>query len=492
MQFWQSIINTALMGTGRKPADTTGFSGPLQDAADKILGDTSLDKEEQFLRLSSLAWNYRQAGVSAAAVKGAIITVCEADDKPYTPPAFVNALKQVLDTQNQTLLVMWLERCVEAGYVLLPEYLPLLLEKGVKNKSLRTLLAAACGKRGEWLGQYNNDWNFSVVVASPEDQWENGTTTQRTELLRSVRETDPAKALSWLQATWPKENAAAKTELLSALHTGLNAGDAPWLESLLNEKSKQVKEAATSLLTHIPGTTLHEKYWAVLAATFQLKKKFLGSTTITVELPKEIDETIFASGIEKLSSSKEISDEQVIILQLIERVHPSKWMQHFNVDATGVINTFQQETFKMYLPALVRAVTRFKDREWAITLMNTSHIFYIDTLPLLPADQQAFYSNKFFDDLPEKMIKYIPQFKQEWSLELTQKVMKFCAAHPYQYNQQYLAEWIRLIPAAIEPELAKIEAPNDMYKSYWQSTCNSLSRLLHAKQLVNQLQLSNH
>ena len=48
-------------------------------------------------------------------------------------------------------------------------------------------------------------------------------------------------ARTWLQQTWPKESATVKTELLTVLEPP-HETDMEWLESLLTEKSKQVKE----------------------------------------------------------------------------------------------------------------------------------------------------------------------------------------------------------------------------------------------------------
>ena len=54
-------------------------------------------------------------------------------------------------------------------------------------------------------------------------------------------------ARTWLQQTWPKESATVKTELLTVLEPP-HETDMEWLESLLTEKSKQVKETVIRLL----------------------------------------------------------------------------------------------------------------------------------------------------------------------------------------------------------------------------------------------------
>ena len=50
MQFWNEIVNTAMLGTEKKPVSTAVFPVPLQEAAKLIAQNTTTDKEEQFVR----------------------------------------------------------------------------------------------------------------------------------------------------------------------------------------------------------------------------------------------------------------------------------------------------------------------------------------------------------------------------------------------------------------------------------------------------------
>jgi hypothetical protein len=478
MERWNNIINTALLGTAKKPADSQGLSGPLQAAAATILGNTSTDREEQFLQLAAVIYNYRQSGTQPVTTTIPPLTVCAPETKRYCSPAAIRVLQPVLETDSIQLLQLWLEYCTKANLLLPPAQLPVMLDKAWRNKSLRVLTAAAGGYRAEWLGQFNPDWNFSRVAETLEERWENGATAQRVEALKELRATDPVMALTWLQQTWPKESATVKTELLSVLEQPAATTDIPWLETLLPEKSKQVKETVTRILKKLPGSSLHEKYWQVLAGAIQAQE----DGHIVVALPEIKDDSIFQSGIEKLSNNKKVSDDTHILYQLISLVHPSRWEAHFGRSAAEVVNLFlQYESLQPFVPALVEAIAWFEDREWAATFMQHSETFYIDIIPMLPTEQQQQLSEKFFDEHPETIIKYAGNNPEEWSVALCTKIMRYAATQPYTYNQLFMNNVIRQIPVAIAATLDDIVPAESYHVGYWNNIKVHLGRLIQAK-----------
>lgn len=481
MERWNNIINTALLGTAKKAADKQGLNGPLLQAADTILGNASLDREDQFLHLAAVTYNFRQSGTQPVNTPIPPITVCAPETKAYCPPAAIRVLQPVLETDSIPLLQLWLEYCTKTNLLLSPAQLPVMLDKAWRNKSLRALTAAAGGHRAEWLGQFNPDWNFSRVAETLEERWSNGATAQRVEALKELRAADPVMARSWLQQTWPKESATVKTEFLNVLENPADASDIEWLESLRSEKSKQVKETVTRLLKKLPGSSLHEQYWQVLAGAIQLQE----DGHIVVALPELKEESIFQSGIEKLSNDKKISDETHILYQLISLVHPSRWEQHFGRTMAATVTLFlQQEVLKPFLPALVQAIVWFGDRQWATSFMLHSETFYIDIIPMLPTDQQQQLSEKFFDEHPDTIIKYAASNPEEWSLALCTKIMRYAATHPYTYNQLFMNNVIRQIPVAITATLDDIVPAESYHVGYWNNIKVHLGRLLHAKSLL--------
>lgn len=482
MQSWNDIINIALLGTAKKQPDTGSLPGPLQEAARKVLAATETDREEQFLQLASLVFNYRQSGAVAVAGDATTTAVCAPETKAYCSATAVQALDHTLDSENMPLLMLWLELCTRNNQLLPPEYLPRILENASRHKALRNLAAACCGKRGEWLAQFNREWNFSVAVDTTEDMWENGTTAQRLEALTRLRREQPAAARTLLQATWSQESAAVKAELLGALATNISMDDAPWLESLLPEKSKQVKEAALTLLKKISGSNLHEQYWQLLEKAIQVNK---GKVTVTAAIPPDAE--IFKTGIDKLSNNARVSDDEYILAQLVALVHPRVWETHFHASFEEVTDLFHhQKALKPFVPSLAQAIAWFGDEKRALTFVQHSDTFHMTLLPLLPSDQQDTYILQHFDAHSNLVMNYVGQLRQVWSEELAMKIFRFCAKNPYTYSQRTMGDFIALIPASVKSALDDITTENETYQTYWKSISLHLVGLLQIKTFIQQ------
>lgn len=65
MEFWNNIINTALLGTDKKQLSNVELSADLSDAFEQVNLNNNLDKEDKLLQLTAVAFNYRQSGLSA-------------------------------------------------------------------------------------------------------------------------------------------------------------------------------------------------------------------------------------------------------------------------------------------------------------------------------------------------------------------------------------------------------------------------------------------
>src|SRR5688572_15671472 len=254
MQFWDTIINTAMMGTDKKQISIGEVPSGLEEAAKFIQDNTSKDKEEKFLQLAALAFSYRQCGVSPPQKELRMIAAAR-EEKEYCNEMASQTLKDIISEESFHLLKFWLQHCYEKQQIVKPELVPILMAKGVEHKKLQLMIAACCGKRGEWLGSLNTDWNFSSTQTG-EDIWQTGTLEQRKEILKQTRNTYPAKAREWLQQTWTQEDANTKTSLLEILADNAGEEDIPFLEGLAAEKSKKVKDLAIKLLKQVPTSAI--------------------------------------------------------------------------------------------------------------------------------------------------------------------------------------------------------------------------------------------
>jgi len=488
MQFWDNIINVAMIGTDKKTLGADELFADLADAGSLVNANTTIDKEDKFLQLAALAFNYRQCGILPVHKEEVELTLAPPEEHNYCSIEAYQALTDVLETENYSLLGLWLKGCIDKHQIVTVDLVPALLATGVQQKNLQSLIAVACGRRGEWLARFNDSWNYSSAQ-SEEQAWQTGTPEQRKIILKQLRSSDPAKAREWLQQTWAEEDANTKTSFLELLETSVSDEDIPFLETLAGEKSKKVKDEALRLLKRIPASSIVEKYQTILrqAVTHKKEKAFLGmgnKTTLQFSLPA-IDEAVYKTGIEKLSSKKEITDEEYILSQLIGSVPPSFWEIHLTESPEQIINLFQKNPVsKKMIPALVNAISRFRDERWAIFFMQHSEVFYIDIIPLLPAKQQEYYSIKFFDNYPESILNYALQRQTEWGQEFCLSVLKYTAKNVYQYNRSFYGQYINLIPCSVIPDLPKCVPTEENLQSQWNNNSAYLNKLLTLKSQI--------
>ena len=302
-----------------------------------------------------------------------------------------------------------------------------------------------------------------------------------------MRKANPALAREWLQQTWPQEDANTKLGFLEFIPENISEDDISFLEGLSTEKSKKVKEEALKLLKQIPGSAIVKQYEELLHQSVVLKKEkallgMISKTNLIFKLAATFDESIFKTGIEKLSSTKEITDEEHIIYQLIQSVPPSFWEKQLDSNPEAIIDLFQKDTTgKKMIPALVLAITRFNDTRWALYFMKQSEVFYIDIIPLLQAEHQEAYSIKFFDTYPDSIIQYATQRQTEWSLELTKKIFKHTAKNIYQYSRSFYNQHVHLIPPPAVAELERCTPAEEHLRNTWSNTSDYIIKLITLK-----------
>jgi hypothetical protein len=247
MSAWDDLVSAALLGTQRRRVDPAALPAAIRPL---VAGEP----EVALLTAAAVLTNYRRAGY-APARQDKRLPVAERDDRPLVPPA---ARRRLLRLPAE-LLGEWLQAVHEKGMQLPPEHLPALAETARTRPALRAPLVAVAGPAGSWLGERNPAWSFLVSAvpgATGDEIWEYGNPLQRREWLARVLVDDPVAARAALTATWAKEPAGDRAELLGLLGDHLVPEDEPFLEAALDDRAGQVRETAAELLARLPGSRL--------------------------------------------------------------------------------------------------------------------------------------------------------------------------------------------------------------------------------------------
>lgn len=491
MKAWEEIVNKALLGSEKVSLTSADLPREIGEAFD--IPD-AVEKEDAFLKISALAFQFRQSG--AQPINATHITHPESqpETKPYCSAQASLMLKTVLEEELLSLLAFWLHVCTSKNQLAPPEMLPSLLNIATRRKEFRNEVAAVCGERGKWLAQLNTEWNYTSIDLNDETVWTEGTADERKELLRQLRIADPERARKLLENAWATEGSNEKLAFLEILKDTVSSVDVPWLESL-KEKGQKVNGAILELLKLIPSSAVVQEYQRVLASVVTVKsgKALLGminKTEIIVDESFAFPESIFKTGIEKLSSDKNISDGKHIVAQLIMAVPPSFWQAHLQRTPSEVIELFQKEKHtSFYLPALAIASARFRNNEWTKAILDKADVDLIgNSIPALlsgmSGNELDKYALKFFNEQPTQIIHLLQRAETEWSIDVAKAVLKFTAREVYQYNKQFYRQVIRLIPVSIVGQLDSFTPTEEQKKPYWQTQRDELARLLTLKQQI--------
>ncbi|WP_433295449.1 DUF5691 domain-containing protein [Actinoplanes sp. CA-030573] len=275
------LLAAALVGTNRRP--WPGEAGLLESAA--------------------VALTRHRAGVTPAAGH-APVPAAPAETTPPLPPATGVRLIRILSDGAsvgaqiaQELLAQWLAAAAAKGGHVPPVALPALLDAGRRNSLIRPALARVAGRRGVWLAGMRGDWRWlrdeTVVVPESPAIWATGTTGERLGYLTELRRADPARARELLATTWEQESSDDRARFLSAFATGLSLDDDPFLEQALDDRRKEVREAALDLLRGLAGSSLGRRMAARAADAVRLDTR--GRLVVTP--PEELDAGLRRDGV---------------------------------------------------------------------------------------------------------------------------------------------------------------------------------------------------
>ncbi|MEU4163715.1 SWIM zinc finger family protein [Actinoplanes sp. NPDC026670] len=287
------LLTAALVGTGRRPWSASALRvGALT---------VDLGAGAALLEAAAVALTCRRAGVEPAIGRVPLEAAPSETDAPL-PPAAGARLGRILGGgapggghHEQELLAQWLAAAASRGGVVPPVLLPDLLEAGRRNTSVRADMARVAGRRGAWLAAQRAEWRWLLNEAAPAltCDWTTATSAERLGHLTALRATDPDRARELLESTWAEESSDNRARFLETFGPGLSTADEPLLERALDDRRKEVREAALDLLRHLPGAALGRR----MTDRAHTAVRFGESGRLTVEPPTELDRDLRRDGV---------------------------------------------------------------------------------------------------------------------------------------------------------------------------------------------------
>jgi hypothetical protein len=284
---WDQLVAIAVLGTERRP---------YAPAAPVVAEFESL--EGSFIAMVAAVWALREAGRGTSPITGPKLASAPLDGRPLLPSGAVTALGALLtDRRFRPVLPEWLRLAVDHGGRLPAELVPVLLDAGPPNDPAG--MASVAGPLGGWLAELNSDWAWVTDFRANDDdetrktrpwtaealnaQWTLAD-TERLSAWRQCRRQDPELARGFLERVWPDEPNATKAAMVLAFTDGLSLADEVFLERAAGDRLKDVKQAAISLLSVLPGSRVMEEAKARATAAVHLEGRVPPGLKVT-EVP---------------------------------------------------------------------------------------------------------------------------------------------------------------------------------------------------------------
>ena len=362
MNTWNSLVKHALLGTGN------GFKPPAApDTLQAAL--TSISNDDQDMALLSTA-----ALIGVAYLAGRIPDKLNefGEASPLETQQYISDeasvfLKRILDGEYQDVLPEFLSIVSALGYIVPPETLPALLGLG-RNKLRRSVLPVI-GERGRWLARYNPSWTYALGREDESDVWENGTRSERIDLLERLRGYDPEQALELIKSTWEVDPYEERAAFVTTLSIGLSLKDEPFLETCLDNSRKEVRDAALDLLIRLPESRHSARMTARLLPLLEYKSSILKGATIHVTLPEQVDAGAKRDGVTGLSISKRMGKQANQLAQMISLTPPSFWTQKWKQTPEKILQAALKSEWKEALiSGWYLGAVRSQDRGWAAAI----------------------------------------------------------------------------------------------------------------------------
>lgn len=481
----QHIIKTALLGTDKVQYDPIP---QLSGIGNQII-ERQVDKEDAFLKNAAVNFLYNECGKIPNAYNG-IEESCseEIREELNAPTGF--QIKSALRLKDDILFYYLVCRTNQAGKIFGADLVPEGLNKALSQKKKAEAVLTVCGETGKWLASINKNWSTLYSSAPSGEDWETGNLEWRLNYFAGIRGEAPSDALTLLNDL-QQENANTRAEFIALLEINLSINDEAFLMSVLNDKSKKVKDIAIYLLKLVPGTAINQLFLDYLLKSLSVKeervlliakKKVLGIDTSIAP-----NEDLFKYGLEKISSQKGVDDAVFWVAQIFGFIDVATLASKFNLQVEEwlklVLGDKNADVFK---PFLKNAAIHFKDELLSKKLLESGIKDGVELLKYVDSKER----NTFVKDLLEtdlnRVLDLVLESYDIMETAVAERILKKLSDNPYAIQTNVYQKLALSIPDGLLPLLKKYEAPaSDHYQvKYFSNQVAGMIRYIELRQTL--------
>jgi hypothetical protein len=388
---------SALVGIDRRPPPAPPADDPIGQA---LGGLDAREPPSRLLAVAAAASLYGRVGRKPPIDASPWPETCPPDTRPECSEPQANRLRAMLRGEHAECLPEWMALLSAAGGRLPFDTIVDLLARNEPQDEAGDTLRTVLGVRGRWLAAKNPKWRKHAGVeesAEPARVWETGTLHERLAALKSLRETDPGRARALVASTYAADPADHRAKFVAAFVRGLSMDDEPFLETALDDRSKEVRRQAAELLRSLPESRLCLRMMERTRAALRWE-----GGTLVVEPPAACDKALIRDGVEPKPAANVPLGERAWWLREVVSAVPTKAIASLlGVAAAQVVEANRDGEWEGALwTAWTISALRQRDVEWAEPLLEASrgkppplwlHKQKQDLLAVLPPDRRDDY-----------------------------------------------------------------------------------------------------
>ncbi|MEM7336646.1 MAG: DUF5691 domain-containing protein [Chloroflexota bacterium] len=507
MSDWQTLTKRALLGTQRNEPTMESVSASDATQLSDLMQKATADSPELSLLL--------KAGILALHdINGRLPeqrhlhrpTLPTTDTRPVTPPHVIKYLNDVMYGKHILLLNNYLEYLNLAGYRIPPQYLPNLLDKGVKSVKSRAYILPILGNEGRWLATQNPVWDYAApdlyTWSGLLRYWDKNEAVKRQQLLASLRQENPELGRKLLENYWRSLSDHARHSLIKILENNISMADEPFLEAALDDRSHLVRRKAAELLAFLPDSRL-----ALRMANHVRFIVLWRQGQIKISFPKEIKPEMSRDGIQATDPKMDLSRlRSRQLTQMVSAVPLDYWTLEWNASIPQIIRAVAHCRFpRTMLNAFVTAARKQKNQEWiqALVIQNgfntqVSRLVKVMDHDALQAyiqkNSKMFKTDRHYLKIDHPMMAVLKHHPQNWNEEMSQFWLTQFATYIKQTKDRksvdmqiksLLTKFFNGMPTSLDTTARDIFEPAIQFNEQWRPPLEQMfDRLTYRKQLI--------
>lgn len=241
----KELLKIATLGTAHHGIDLS------------VLGEGKDSPERAFLRKIAGLMLREQVTRPLEVTNDPLETPCQSDNQVRCSPRSVSFLMKILGGQSKDIINEWFNVVIANGQRIPEEIFPVVIELGKQHRDLRDTILLAMGKRGQWIAESIEQYDWHWFNLHQIDQLWNESPEDRLALLSVVRRNDPAKSRELIQLALFESKYIE--QFLELLAIDLSYDDEPLLEAILDIDDLTTRRHAAVLLARLPESLLRQR-----------------------------------------------------------------------------------------------------------------------------------------------------------------------------------------------------------------------------------------